>query len=139
MAASVKMFIAGGEHSANNYEFKQHILDGAYDILQPDIILGDVGITGMRKVAGMADYFSRMIVPHVCSAGSMALSLAATLQALGTTENCPMIEYPIDPPILTAENQQSITTEPILVEKDGFVRIPDKPGIGIEINEAKLK
>lgn len=137
VATSVDMFIAGGEHSANVYEFKEPILRGAYDILQPDLILGDIGITGIRKVAIMADYFSRMIVPHVSSGGSCPLSLAATLQAVATVENCPIIEYPYDPPILTVETQQPILKEPILIDKDGFVKVPDKPGIGIEIDEDK--
>ena len=138
LAASVEMFIAGGEHSANIYEFKEHVIRGAYDILQPDVILGDIGITGIRKIAVIADYFGRMVVPHVCSYGSVALSLPATLQAVATIENCPMIEYPFDPPILTAENQQLILKEAISIDKDGFLKIPDKPGLGIEIDEEKV-
>lgn len=138
VAASVDMFIAGGEHSRNAFEFKEHILRGAYDILQPDVILGAIGIIGIRKVAIMADYFGRLIIPHVCSASNFALGLASTLQAVGTVENCPMIEYPYDPPILTVENQQAIVKEPILTDREGFVKIPDKPGIGIEIDEDKV-
>jgi len=138
LAASVDMFIAGGEHSANIYEFREHVLGNAYDILQPDVILGDMGITGIRKVAIFADYFGKMVVPHVCSSGSLALNLAATLQAVATVDNCPMIEYPCDPPILTVETQQSIFKEPILVEKDGFIRVPEKLGIGVEIDEDRL-
>lgn len=138
LAGSVDMFIAGGEHSANIYEFREHVLKGAYDVLQPDVILGDIGITGIRKVAIFADYFGKMIVPHVCSSGSLTLNLAATLQAVATVDNCPMTEYPYDPPILTVETQQSIFREPILVEKDGSIRVPDKPGIGVEIDEDKL-
>jgi L-alanine-DL-glutamate epimerase-like enolase superfamily enzyme len=138
LAASVEMFIAGGEHSANIYEFKEHVIKGSYDILQPDLILGDIGITGIRKIAVMADYFGRMVVPHVCSAGSVALSLPAALQAVSTIENCPMLEYPFDPPILTIENQQLILKEAISIEKDGCLKVPDKPGLGIEIDEEKV-
>jgi len=136
IASSVDMFIAGGEHSRCIYDFKDHIVKGAYDIVQPDVILGAIGITGMRKIGVMAGYFGRLLIPHVCGAGSLALGLAATLQAVATIENCPMIEYPFDPPILTVETQQPIVKEPILVDKDGFIKLPDKPGIGIEIKDS---
>ena len=138
LADMVDMYIAGGEHSANIYEFKEHVVRGAYDILQPDLILGDIGITGIRKIAVMADYYGRLVVPHVCSAGSVALSLPAALHAVATIDNCPMLEYPYDPPILTAENQQHILKEPITIDKDGYLKVPDKPGLGVEIDEEKL-
>ena len=139
IAASVDMFIAGGEHTPTIYDFKEHFLRGAYDIVQPDVILGgNMGITGIRKVAEVADYFDRLIVPHVCSGGNFSILLAATLQAMATVENCPLVEYPYDPPILTVDTSQTIVREPILIDKDGFVKIPDKPGIGIELDEERL-
>lgn len=139
IAASVNMFIAGGEHSPTIYDFKEHILSAAYDIVQPDVILeGNMGITGLRKVAEISDYFERLIIPHVCSSGNFSLGLAATLQAMATVENCPMVEYPYDPPILTVDTTQTIVKEPILIDKNGCVKIPEKPGIGVEIDEEKL-
>jgi len=139
IASLVDMFIAGGEHTPTVYDFKEHLLKGAYDIVQPDVILGgNMGITGLRKVAEITDYFERLIIPHVCSGGHFSILLAATLQAMATVPNCPMVEYPYDPPILTVETSQTIVKEPILIDKDGFVKIPDKPGIGIEIDEEKL-
>jgi L-alanine-DL-glutamate epimerase-like enolase superfamily enzyme len=139
IASSVDMLIAGGEHSPTIYDFRDHAVKGAYDILQPDVILmGNMGITGLRKVAIMADYFGRLVVPHVLSNAHFPIVMAATLQAMATVENCPMVEYPYDPPILTVDTMQTIVKEPILIDKDGFVKIPDKPGIGIEIDEEKL-
>ena len=139
IAALVDMFVAGGEHSPTVYDFKEHLLRGAYDIIQPDVILGgNMGITGVRKAAEMADCFERLIIPHVCSGGNFSILLAATLQAMATVSNCPMVEYPYDPPILTVDTMQTIVKEPILIDKDGYIKIPDKPGIGIEIDEEKL-
>jgi L-alanine-DL-glutamate epimerase-like enolase superfamily enzyme len=110
---------------------------GAYDILQPDIRLGDFGITGLRKTAFMADLYSRQVVPHVSSTGNVALSLPATLQAVATFQNCPMVEYPYDPPLLT-ENQQAILKQPITIDSDGYLPIPSRPGIGIELIDEEL-
>jgi L-alanine-DL-glutamate epimerase-like enolase superfamily enzyme len=138
LADLFNMYIAGGEHSSSIYDFKNHIIEDAYDILQPDLILGDIGIHGLRKISVIADYFNKMVVPHVCSAGSMALSLAAVLQAMATVENCPMIEYPFDPPILTIETQMKFIKEPLMIDKNGLIKIPDKPGIGIELDEMEL-
>jgi L-alanine-DL-glutamate epimerase-like enolase superfamily enzyme len=39
---------------------------------------------------------------------------------------------------LTAENQQHILKEAIFIDKDGFLKVPDKPGLGIEIDEEKV-
>ncbi len=43
-----------------------------------------------------------------------------------------MVEYPFDPPLLT-ENQQAIIKQPISIDSDGYLPIPDRPGIGIEL------
>jgi D-galactarolactone cycloisomerase len=140
IAAAVEMFVAGGEHTPTLYDWREHILRGAYDILQPDAALGgNYGITGLRKVAELAEPFGRLVVPHVLSGGDFALDLAATLHAMATVENCPLVEYGYDPPILTAETTQAFVREPIRVESDGYVRLPVKPGLGIEIDEERLR
>jgi D-galactarolactone cycloisomerase len=139
IAASVNMFIAGGEHSPTVLDFREHLLNGAYDIIQPDVILGgNMGITGVRKSGEMAGYFDRLIIPHVCSGGNFSVGLAATLQAMATLDNCPLVEYPYDPPILTVDTTQTFVTKPLLIDEDGCVKVPDKPGLGVELDEDKL-
>lgn len=135
MAAALEMYIAGGEHCSNIYEFRDALFARAYDIVQPDVTIGNIGISGIRKVSVLADAMGRMVVPHVSGGGNNGLQLAAVLQALGTISNCPFIEYTFDPPALTPEGLHIILKEPILIEADGYVRIPQKPGIGVEINE----
>jgi D-galactarolactone cycloisomerase len=138
LAASVEIPIAGGEHANDIYELREHLAAGAYDIFQPDVILGDMGISGTRKLAVIAEYFGKEIVPHVCGLGSFALNLPAMLQAVCTVSNCPMIEYPYDPPVLTVETQQAILKEPLVVDRAGMVGPPDRPGIGVELDEGEL-
>jgi L-alanine-DL-glutamate epimerase-like enolase superfamily enzyme len=140
IAAMVDMFIAGGEHTPTVYDFREHILAGAYDIVQPDVLLGgNYGITGLRKVALLADYFGRLIVPHVSSGSTFSLGLAATLHAMATVENCPLVEYPYDPPILSVETNQAVAVDKLLVDEDGCVALPHKPGLGIELDEGQLE
>jgi D-galactarolactone cycloisomerase len=139
IAASVDMFIAGGEHTPTVYDFREHIRRGAYDILQPDAALGgNFGIIGLRKVAELAEPSDRLVVPHVLSGGDFPLDLAATLHAMATVDNCPLVEYGYDPPVLTPETTQAFIRDPIRVQPDGCVRLPDTPGLGIEIDEERV-
>lgn len=135
IAERVDMAIAGGEHSVTPHDFKPHLRRGAYDILQPDVLLGgNMGIEGIRRTAVAADLFDRTVIPHVCGNATMALGLAATLQVAGAERSIPMVEYPYDPPILTPETTQPLVEEPLLVD-DGCVPVPDGPGLGIDLDE----
>jgi L-alanine-DL-glutamate epimerase-like enolase superfamily enzyme len=140
IAASVDMFVAGGEHTPTFYDWRPHIVEGAYDIVQPDLVMGgNMGITGVRKVADLAEAFGRLVIPHVLLAqGNFPLCLAPSLHAMAAVENCPMVEFPYDPPILTAETTQSFLKEPFAIDEDGCVPLPEGPGLGVEIDEGKL-
>ncbi|MGB9595759.1 MAG: enolase C-terminal domain-like protein, partial [Candidatus Poribacteria bacterium] len=139
IARSVDMFIAGGEHTPTIYDFKEHILKGAYDIIQPDpAMCGNTGITGLKKIAEIAGYFGVQVVPHILSNTSFPLDFSAGIHTLATVDNCPIVEFPYDPPILTPKTIQPFVKEPFKVDKDGYVSLPDKPGLGIEIDEEKL-
>ena len=95
VAASVDMLIAGGEHSPTVYDFREHILKGAYDVVQPDVILnGNTGITGIREVALAAEYLGKLVVPHVTSSASFPLAFAATMHAMATVDNAPWSNIP---------------------------------------------
>ena len=78
-------------------------------------------------------------MPHVCSLGSLPLSLAAVLQVCSAHANVPLIEYPFDPPFLTVETQQCILKEPLLIDSEGYLPIPQGPGLGVTLNEELLK
>ncbi len=140
IAASVDMYIAGGEHTPTVYDWREALAQGAYDILQPDLVMGgNLGITGARKVAEFADYFGRLVVPHVLlSQANLPLCLAPTLHAMASVDNCPMVEYPYDPPILTEATTQCFFRTPLQIGADGCIAVPDGPGLGVEIDEERL-
>ena len=64
--------------------------------------------------------------------------LAATLQAMATVDNCPMVEFPYDPPILIPETMQALLSKPIWIDAGRAIEVPNQPGIGVEIDEGQL-
>jgi D-galactarolactone cycloisomerase len=140
MAAEMDMFIAGGELALTVYDLNDALQAGAYDIIQPDVTMGgNYGITGVLKAATLADYAGRLIIPHTPSGRTFPLGVPATLHAMATVANCPMVEFPFDPPILTAETTQAPVVEPLWIDADGCVPVPDGPGLGVTLHERMLK
>jgi len=138
LRSKVDIQIAGGEHATSIYDLRNALFAGAYDIIQPDLILGHIGIIGIKKLAVMAESMNRTLIPHVCDGGNMGLLLAATLQALCTVKNAPFVEYPLEPPSVVPEFAQKILENPILIDKDGYVHVPEEPGIGVKLDENVL-
>jgi len=138
IASTVEMPIAGGEHLACVYDFREPIVRDAYDILVPDVAMsGDIGVSGLRHLGALADHFGKSLIPHVVK--SSVVDLAATLHAMATVTSSPLVEYTYDPPILTVENTQSLLREPLRIGADGMITLPDAPGIGVELCEEKLE
>jgi hypothetical protein len=48
------------------------------------------------------------------------------------------LEYPLEPPGWTPRYRDALLTEPVLADADGTVAVPDRPGLGIEIDEELL-
>ena len=98
-------------------------------------------MTGAKKVAQIAESVGKKVVPHVTTGPNKCIHLAASLQVAATLPEwvCPYVEYIREPPALTVETQQFLIKEPMLFGKDGCVPVPQKPGIGVEINEEMLK
>ena len=47
----------------------------------------------------------------------------------------PYLEYPYDPPGWTPERRDFMLAEPVAIDADGMVRVPDAPGLGIVLDE----
>lgn len=131
LRSKVNLQIAGGEMNTDLHEFRDLIANRCYDILQPDATLS-TGLWNARKVAGMCEANNLKFIPHTWTNG---IGFAANLQLMGATPACEWCEFPYDPPGWTPEGRDALLKEPFLTEKHGFVRVPEKPGLGIEINE----
>ena len=139
LSAEFDMYIAGGEHCQHIYEFKEHFKQNTYDVIQPDVILGDVGITGIIKLGHAAEFYDKLIIPHVCGLGGMSFNFAGCAAAAVGLNNCPIIEFPFDPPFLTTETQMFFLKNKFVVDADGYVLMPQTPGIGIELDYDALR
>ena len=128
--------IATGERMYTRWDVKSVLQSGAVDILQPDISHAG-GIWETRKIAAMAEAYDVAIAPH-CPLGP--ISLAASLQLDFCTPNAFIQEQSLG----IHYNQGSDVLD-YLVDpdgfgyKDGYVARPTAPGLGIEINEAKVR
>lgn len=127
----VDIQIAGGEDENGFFRFKELIERNCFDIIQADVCASG-GILQLKKVAALAEGAGKLFVPHSFDVG---ITLAAALQVIGAVPNAPFVEYGIDLPSLYW-GHDSMMKRPIDVSKDGYVKIPDKPGLGIEIDDS---
>ncbi len=132
---STSVMIAGGELEYGIFRIRELLENECFDIIQPDPNLSG-GLTEMKKIAALAEAFHVQFIPHGWEPG---VGLAAALQLIGTMPDylCPYLEFPLDPP-LTPEIRDAILEKPI-EPRGGYVRIPDKPGLGVEINIDAVK
>jgi D-galactarolactone cycloisomerase len=135
--AALAIPIAGGEAEFTRWGFRPLITERLVDILQPDIAAAG-GISETKKIADMANAFGVRVNPHVWGTG---VALAASLQLIAALPHNPPGLHPIEPLLEFDQSEHpirmAVIAEPI-VQKDGWVEIPDRPGLGIEVDRAAL-
>jgi L-alanine-DL-glutamate epimerase-like enolase superfamily enzyme len=131
----VDVRIAGGELTRELYEFRELITRGCLDVLQPDVACVG-GITGLRRVAHMANEFNLVFTPHTWGNG---IGLLANAHLVAGCVACPYLEFPDDPPEWTIARRDFMLRQPIDVDADGCLVLADRPGLGIELDEEKLR
>jgi D-galactarolactone cycloisomerase len=128
--AAVAMPIAGGENNRNLHEFVQMLEGNVYDILQPESMVM-VGITELRKVYTLAEAHGKQVVPHH---GGRGLGTIAHLHLVASWANSQYLELLHDPPIGAYHYGFSMIKEPLVVDANGNVALPQAPGLGVELN-----
>ena len=121
--------ISGGERVYGIYAFQDYFDKGAVDIAQPDIFHTG-GIYESKKIAAMAE---ARHIPVSFHNPSGPISNAAILQLASTVPNFLIHEIMLTDGAFRKE----ITNERVVYE-DGFIMVPDAPGLGIEVNEEVL-
>jgi galactonate dehydratase len=124
--------IATGERLYTKYDFKRLLNIGGVDIIQPDVSHAG-GITEVKKIASMAEAYDVALAPH-CPLGPIALS--ACLQVDATSYNATIQEQSIGIHYNEGRSVLDYITNPEdFVFSDGYVKMPTKPGLGININK----
>jgi galactonate dehydratase len=125
LRAKVDVPLATGEMLYTRYEFNDLIQTGAVDIIQPDICLTG-GIWEMKKIAAMAEANYMTVAPHnPCG----PIATAVNVHFAASTSNFLILEYHAD----DESPRRDIVDEPMKLV-DGYLELPEKPGLGIDLN-----
>ncbi len=126
--------IAGGEMTRELYEFRDLIAEGCLDVIQPDAALVG-GITGLRRVAAMAEAHNLAFTPHTWTNGIGVLANAHLVAGVG---DVPFLEYPFDPPEWSLHRRDFAMAEPLRVDASGTIVLGERPGLGFDLAEDLL-
>ena len=122
--------IVTGEELYTKFEFREVFEKQAADILNPDVCnVG--GILELKEIAAMAEPYYVVVSPH--NYNSTTLGLAATLQVSAAIPNFLITEYFVN----LEDFGRDIAKTPFEVE-NGYIKVPDTPGIGIDLDEDAL-
>lgn len=130
-ASQPAISLAGGE-GCNNFVQAQAMIEYAgLHFIQIDA--GRIGgISIAKKVADLAVAKNITYVNHTFTSH---LALSASLQSYAGVEKDFISEYPVELKSLASE----IGKEKILCDKNGYIHVPDRPGLGIEVNTGTLR
>jgi D-galactarolactone cycloisomerase len=126
--------IAGGEMATSFDELHRALEADVLDVVQPDVVLA-LGIGATRTLAELALRRNRSFTPHTWSNG---IGLLANLHTVCGVGGGPFLEYPYDPPSWTPADRDFMLATPIVPDPDGCLTLPDRPGLGIELDEAAI-
>jgi galactonate dehydratase len=131
-AARVATPLAAGERIYTNSGFRPYLESGALAVIQPDMGLCG-GITELMRIAGSAQAHQVKVQPHNCGG---PVSTAACLQVDAVIPN---LQFQEIFPYFADGRQEAVTAAYERRLVDGYLGLPDGPGLGIEINHDYLK
>jgi galactonate dehydratase len=128
--------IACGERLYTRWGFKEVVTSGVVDVIQPDLSHAG-GLLECRKIAAMAEAFDVAVAPH-CPLGPVAL--AASLQLDACTPNAVIQELSLRIHYNEDADLLDYVADPSVFDiVDGYVAVPERPGLGVEIDEERVR
>ena len=137
VAAQCRIPIATGERINSYYEFEMLLERNACSFVRASLgVCG--GFTGAKKIAAITEAHHKSLVPHnPCS----PVMTNAVLQFVASTDNIAITEYPNPYAASTADNltgsgvklRQCDMVDHIAEFKDGYLMVPEEPGLGIDL------
>jgi L-alanine-DL-glutamate epimerase-like enolase superfamily enzyme len=131
---SIDVRVAAGEMTRQAHELRELISGQCVDVLQPDVALVG-GITGLRRIAILAQEHGIVFTPHTWTNGMGVVANTHLVAGLG---NAPFIEFPYDPPEWDLDRRDYIMAKPFVADRDGWLTLSNAPGMGYAVDEAKL-
>ena len=122
--------IAGGEVLTRRQSFLPWLAGGAFDIVQPDVTKVG-GLSESRKIGWLAQAYNIRLIPH---GWNTALGLAADLHLASALPVTDLVEYITGSPYI-----DDLTLGGWQLNSDGMLAIPQKPGLGVQLNPEALK
>ena len=126
---AAKVTIAGGEVLTRRQSFAPWLERGAFDIVQPDVTKCG-GLSEQRRIAWMAREHGVRFIPH---GWNTCVGLASDLQIASAFADTDLVEYLTGSPFI-----DDLCAEPWQLDADGMLPIPNKPGLGMEIDLDRL-
>lgn len=126
----VEIPMAGGESNWGIHEFRNYLDQGCFDILMPEVIR--VGPLMSRHVAVMAAAQNKRVSPHGASFERRFANIAA-IHLVASMPNAPIVEFIHEPPTGDIFEGWSVFEGAPKLEKDGYMRPPQGPGLGVTI------
>jgi galactonate dehydratase len=129
-AAKVALPVAAGERNTTIWEFAEYLERPGIAYVRPDVGIAG-GITHVKKVCALAESFHAGVIPHAVPSGPVAV--AALVQLGICVPNWEVQEHvPQDGP------QWTDVVDHVIEVRDGYLLAPDRPGLGIELNDAGI-
>lgn len=132
IARSTSIPIAAGERLFGKYQYRELLEKQAVSVVQPDICHCG-GIFEGRKIAVMSELYYGSMAPHNPLG---PISLASCLQLDACTPNFLAQEHPGNPD--KSDLGVGYIKDPFVI-KNGYIDVPTKPGLGVELDEEALK
>ena len=126
--------VSTGEQEISSWRFRDLIALGNPDILQPDV-LNVGGLSEMMRVYEMAVVHNKIVMPHSPSVGANSM---ASLHLYSTVTNAVRPHEFSEEFTGPAEEVSKLYKEPVL-PKNGVISLPDRPGLGLELDPQALK
>lgn len=129
--------IAGGEMNRRWPDFREMSNQGCLDVYQPDVALCG-GVLGVRRTAELVQTAGAWFSPHTWTNG---IGLLANLHLSLAVSHCPYLEFPYDPPTWSIGRRDYMikAEDRPMIDDQGRLHLPNKPGLGFELDEAALK
>lgn len=123
--------VASGEMNDSLDQLLGYLDRDAVDIYQMDVVLA-LGISRARTFAELAAHRNRRYTPHSWTNG---IGMLANLHVCAGVGGGPYFEFPFDPPGWDPGRRDFMLTEPLDIDSEGRLHVPDSPGLGIRLDE----